>query len=82
MPVTNVKQLTRMAQLGGTAIPEKIQKAFAQVADDEDAVRELGIEIATSLSRDLIAAGVPGLHFYSMNNAQATLEIIKRVGLR
>lgn len=82
LPVTNVKQLIRMAQLGGTAIPEKIQKAFAQVADDEDAVRELGIDIATSLSRDLIAAGVPGLHFYSMNNAQATLEIIKRVGLR
>ena len=82
LPVTNVKQLTRMAQLGGTAIPAHIEKAFAQVADNEEAVRELGIEIATSLSKQLIDAGVPGLHFYSMNSAQATLEIVKNVGLR
>jgi len=82
LPVTNVKQLTRMAQLGGTAIPEHIAKAFAEVADNETAVRELGIEIATSLCRELITAGVPGLHFYSMNSAQATLEIVKNLGLR
>jgi len=82
LPVTNVKQLTRMAQLGGTAIPEHIEKAFAEVADNETAVRELGIEIATSLCRELMTAGVPGLHFYSMNSAQATLEIVKNLGLR
>ena len=82
LPVTSMKQLTRIAQLGGAAIPKHIEKAFAEVADNETAVRELGIEIATSLCRELITAGVPGLHFYSMNSAQATLEIIKDVGLR
>lgn len=82
LPVTNVKQLNRMAELGGTPIPADIHQRFMAVADDEAAVVELGIELATELCRDLMEAGVPGLHFYTMNTSRATQEIITRLGLR
>jgi len=73
--VTNVKLLHRMAELGGTAIPSHIAEAFAKVENDPSAVRALGVEIATSLCQQLLAAGAPGLHFYTMNSSTATQEI-------
>ncbi len=79
LPVTNVKQLKRMADLGGTAIPAHIESKFAAVADDPDAVRSLGVEIATKLCQELLEVGVPGLHFYTMNTAAATLEIARNL---
>lgn len=79
LPVTNVKLLHRMAELGGTPIPRGIADAFAAVEDDPVAVRQLGVEIATSLCRKLLAAGAPGLHFYTMNSSTATLEIYKEL---
>ncbi len=81
LPVTNVKQLKRMAELGGTAIPTHIESKFAAVAEDPDAVRSLGVEIATKLCRELLEAGVPGLHFYTMNTSAATLEIARNLDL-
>jgi methylenetetrahydrofolate reductase (NADPH) len=82
LPVTNVKQLSRMAELGGTPIPAKIAERFASAAHNERAVVELGIEIATKLCNELIAAGAPGIHFYTMNKASATEAIVKNIGLR
>jgi methylenetetrahydrofolate reductase (NADPH) len=82
MPVTNVKQLSRMAELGGTPIPTEIAERFASVADNESAVAELGIEIATKLCNELIAAGAPGIHFITMNKVSATEAIVKNIGLR
>ena len=79
LPVTNVKQLHRMAELGGTEIPAHIAKRFAEVEDDADAVRKLGIDIATKLCEDLISAGAPSLHFYTMNTSAPTLEIIRNL---
>lgn len=75
LPVTNVKLLHRMAELGGTPIPAHISEAFAKVESDPQAVRALGVEIATSLCQELLAAGAPGLHFYTMNSSTATQEI-------
>jgi len=82
LPITNVKQLERMALLGGTPIPESIRKRVLAVADDANRVREIGIEIAIELGQALLAGGVPGLHFYTMNSASSTLEIVKALGLR
>jgi methylenetetrahydrofolate reductase (NADPH) len=79
LPVTNVKLLHRMAELGGTPIPTHIADAFAKVENDPHAVRELGVEIATSLCRELLAAGAPGLHFYTMNSSTATQEIYRKL---
>ena len=81
LPVTNVKQLTRMAELSGTPIPQKMLTEFSRVEGDSDAVRQLGIEKATELAADLLKDGVAGLHFYTMNSSVATLEIAKNLGL-
>ena len=79
LPVTNVKLLHRMAELGGTPIPAHIADAFAQVESDPQAVRSLGVEIATSLCQELLAAGAPGLHFYTMNSSTATQDIYRKL---
>jgi len=79
LPVTNVKLLHRMAELGGTAIPAQMATAFAKIESDPQAVRELGVEIATSLCQQLLAAGAPGLHFYTMNSSAATQEIYRKL---
>jgi methylenetetrahydrofolate reductase (NADPH) len=81
LPITNVKQLHRMAELGGTPIPDKISNLFNKISEDPDAVRKTGAEIATKLCEELIALKVPGLHFYTMNTAVATLEICGNLGL-
>jgi methylenetetrahydrofolate reductase (NADPH) len=81
LPITNVKQLHRMAELGGTPIPEKISKLFNEISENSDAVRKAGADLATKLCEELIALKVPGLHFYTMNTAVATLEICNNLGL-
>ena len=65
MPVTNVKQLVKFAQLSGTQIPEKTRARFEAVAEDEKAVRELGVEVAAELCTQLLAFGCKSLHFYT-----------------
>ena len=79
LPVTNVKQLNRMAELSGVPIPSSISDAFAKVESSPDDVRKLGVEIATKLCEDLLEAGAPGLHFYTMNTSSATREIYSRI---
>ena len=81
LPITNVKQLQRMAELGGTAIPVQVSKLFNEIADDPEAVKRAGIELATNLCNELIDLKVPGLHFYTMNSSPATLEICTNLGL-
>ncbi len=82
LPVTNVKQLERMAELGGTPIPSSIRKGFAKVEGDSESVKALGIEIATQMCRELLDAGAPGLHFYTMNSSTATREIYVNLGIK
>lgn len=79
LPVTNVKQLNRMSELSGTPIPPHISEAFAKVEDSSDDVRKLGVDIATELCEKLLAAGAPGIHFYTMNTSTATREIFERI---
>jgi methylenetetrahydrofolate reductase (NADPH) len=81
LPITNVKQLHRMAELGGTAIPREISTVFDVIADDPIAVRSAGVELASKLCQELISLNVPGLHFYTMNSADATLEICRNIGI-
>jgi methylenetetrahydrofolate reductase (NADPH) len=79
LPVTNVNQLNRMAELSGTPIPSAVSNAFEKIKDSPDDVRKLGVELATKLCEDLLAAGVPGLHFYTMNTSTATREIFAQI---
>ena len=79
LPVTNVNQLNRMSELGGTPIPASIASAFDALKDKPDDVRKLGVDLATKLCEDLLEAGVPGLHFYTMNTSTATQEIFAQI---
>ena len=79
LPVTNVKQLNRMAELSGTPIPASISEAFSKVEDNPEDVRKLGVDIATKLCQELLEAGAPGLHFYTMNTSTATREIYSQI---
>jgi len=75
MPITNIRQVTRFAELSGAALPAAVTQRVAEVADDDDQVRRVGIALATELSEELLAGGAPGLHFYTQNRSRATREI-------
>jgi methylenetetrahydrofolate reductase (NADPH) len=79
LPVTNVKQLIRMSELTGTPLPTALTEAFAKVEANPEDVRKLGVDVATELAEKLIAAGAPGIHFYTMNSSTATREVFERI---
>jgi methylenetetrahydrofolate reductase (NADPH) len=75
MPLTNIRQIERFAQLNGAALPGWLLKRLEPVADDPAGVRRVGVEVASELSRRLLDGGAPGLHFYTLNRSTATLEV-------
>ncbi|MGY2004059.1 methylenetetrahydrofolate reductase [NAD(P)H] [Blastococcus sp. SYSU DS1024] len=79
MPVTDIRQITRIVQLSGQAFPAELADRFAALAgdrpEDKAAVRALGVEVATALCRRLLDEGVPGIHFITMNRSTATREV-------
>lgn len=81
MPITNIRQIERFAELSGTEVPTALADRFHALGDDEAAVRALGIEVATELCQELLDLGAPGLHFYTLNRSTATREIHRNLGL-
>ncbi|MEY4392264.1 MAG: 5,10-methylenetetrahydrofolate reductase, partial [Actinomycetota bacterium] len=80
MPVTNIGQVERMAEMSGAAFPQWLRERLESGTSPED-VRRIGVEAATELCAELLASGVPGLHFYTMNKSTATREIYAQLGL-
>lgn len=80
MPVTNKSQIRRMAELSGAAFPDWLAARLEPFEDPVD-IGKVGVEAATELCRDLIDAGAPGLHFYTLNRSTATREIHTNLGL-
>jgi methylenetetrahydrofolate reductase (NADPH) len=82
MPVTNLAQIERFAQLTGMAFPAGLAERLRRAADDVEEVRSIGVEVATELSDRLLAEGAPGLHFITLNRSTSTREVWRnlRVG--
>jgi methylenetetrahydrofolate reductase (NADPH) len=79
MPITNYSQLMRFSDMCGAEIPRWIRLKLASFGDDTDSIRAFGLDVVTALCERLLAGGVPGLHFYSLNQAVATIEICRRL---
>ena len=81
MPITSLVSVKRMAEMSGYAVPDDVVRRIEAGGDDRDEIRRRGIEVATELCRGLLDAGVPGLHFYTLNFSKATREIYTNLGL-
>jgi methylenetetrahydrofolate reductase (NADPH) len=81
MPIASFSKLSRFADSCGAEIPRWMRKQFESYGDDAASIRAFGLDVVTRLCERLIALGVPGLHFYTLNQAGLTLEIAHRLGL-
>src|SRR5690606_35412181 len=76
MPVTSLKGMKRMAELAlGARFPAALIRAIQRCGDDEEAMKRVGIHWATEQCRDLLDHGVAGIHFYTLNQSDATRQI-------
>ncbi|WBY03652.1 methylenetetrahydrofolate reductase [NAD(P)H] [Ramlibacter tataouinensis] len=81
MPITSSTQLLRFSDACGAEIPRWIRLRLQGFGDDSASIKAFGLDVVTALCDRLRGEGVPGLHFYTMNQANATLEICRRLGL-
>ncbi len=79
MPITSSTQLMRFSDACGAEIPRWIRLRLQGYGDDMASIKSFGLDVMTDLCDQLCAAGVPGIHFYTMNQAAATTEIIRRL---
>jgi methylenetetrahydrofolate reductase (NADPH) len=79
MPVTNIGQITRMAEMSGSEVPAWLIDRLASARDDAE-VKHIGIEIASELCVGLIEAGAPGLHLYTLNRSDVAKQIRVNLG--
>lgn len=79
MPVTVPSQIERFARLSGARMPADVEARLRAVAGNREHFREVGIELMTDLARDVLAAGAPGLQFFTLNRSKATAEILARL---
>jgi len=80
MPVRSVHQVRRMTTLCKASIPAELDRELSKVEQDEEASRRLGIDYATRQCQGLLKAGVPGLHFYSLNETKTLSTIFQNLG--
>ena len=81
MPIVSFFKLARFSDACGTELPRWMRRSFEGMGDDTESIRAFGLDLVTALCERLLAGGAPGLHFYTMNQSTAVLEICRRLGL-
>ena len=81
MPITNSTQLLRFSEACGAEVPRWIRLRLQAFGDDVASIKSFGLDVVTDLCDQLRTAGVPGLHFYSLNQAETTIQIAKNLNL-
>ena len=81
IPILSASQITKFTQLCGAKIPPPLRSKLDQLADHDEAAAEFGIEYATKQCEELLRAGAPGLHFYTLNKSRSTVRVLKNLGL-
>ena len=81
MPITNYSRLAGFSDMCGAEIPRWLAKRLEGYGDDIDSIKALGLEFITGLCEQLLAAGAPGLHFYTLNQSKTTVQICHNLGL-
>ena len=81
MPIASFSKLARFSDACGAEIPRWMRRKFESFGDDSDSIKAFGLDVVSDLCEKLIAAGAPGLHFYSMNQAGPTMALCARLGL-
>jgi methylenetetrahydrofolate reductase (NADPH) len=81
LPILSTAQIKRFTTLCGARLPASLLARLEARAEDDEAVTQLGIEIATEQCRELLAGGAPGLHFYTLNRSRSTTAILENLGL-
>lgn len=81
MPITNHRQLLRFSEACGAEVPRWIRRRLEGFGDDAESIRSFGLDVTTALCAELLAAGAPGLHFYTLNRAAPASVIWERLGL-
>ncbi len=79
MPITNCNQLSRFSEMCGAEIPRWVRLKLASFGDDSASIKAFGLDVVTQMCERLLAGGAPGLHFYSLNQAQATMALWQRL---
>ena len=79
MPITSSTQLMRFSDACGAEVPRWIRLRLQSFGDDSASIRAFGLDVVTQLCEQLRAGGAPGMHFYTMNQSAATLEICRRL---
>ena len=81
IPILSATQITKFTQLCGAKIPPPLRTQLDELGNDDAAAVEFGIEYATRQCEELLRAGVPGLHFYTLNKSHSTVQVLKNLGL-
>lgn len=81
MPIVRYSQLARFSDACGAEIPRWMRKTMEGFGDDNESVQAFGRDVVTSMCEKLLRGGVPGLHFYTLNQAAPCMAIVERLGL-